>query len=278
MIRNLLKRFGKKRKVLIYGLPKSGTTILTYKIASALGKSTQVIFEPKHRNRDEEKSGNIVTKCLFGLNPDTHVTPDSIKEYEDYDKKIWIARDPRDVAISNFLYQWYRGHKPIEDSFENALKKVKDKEADPTSVKFYSLDRLKIYGKVFSTEELIDHHTAINNSICDMLKSAGNDWMIFKYENLIDEEFSELNTYLGFKIDSNAEVPDRFMRVRRSKLYDNWRDWFTPEDVEFYKPLYQEYMELMKYDSTDWELSKDPVLSPELGSEYIVKLFYGGVP
>jgi hypothetical protein len=30
---------------------------------------------------------------------------------EHNDRKIWMARDPRDVAVSRMLYRWQRGNK-----------------------------------------------------------------------------------------------------------------------------------------------------------------------
>ncbi|MEQ9618060.1 MAG: hypothetical protein RIG61_02675 [Deltaproteobacteria bacterium] len=281
-----LKILMKKMKVLIYGIPKTGTTILTYKISSALGESTQVIFEPKVRDKSIEKPGNIVTKCLFGFDPsEWYTTPETIEDYYNYEKKIWITRDPRDVIISSFLYQWFKGHDPQKESFKNALEAVKMKEENPNSIPFSVLDRIKINGMTLNTDELKNYHTKMNSDMFNLInkitryrfisKILKRDWFIFKYEDLIDNKIEKLNEYLGFSIDDEADIPKKFGRVKRSKAYGNWRDWFTPEDVEFYKPLYHEYMQLVNYDTNDWRLNDNPVLSPELGSKYMEKLFYG---
>jgi len=110
-------------KILIYGLPKSGTTKLTYVISKALDPPADIIFEPKSREREREISPNVLAKCLFGLDPGLYITPEKVNDFSDYDKKIWLARDPRDIAISSFLYQWYRAHNPDEDTFKVALNK-----------------------------------------------------------------------------------------------------------------------------------------------------------
>ncbi len=275
----------KNIKVLIYGLPKSGTTILTYKISNALGKSTQVIFEPKVRNKRIEKPGNIVTKSLFGLDPAGYTTPEAIKDYNNYEKKIWIARDPRDVIISSFLYQWFKDHYPQKESFKNALEAVKTKEKNPNSIPFYTLDQIKLRRSRLNTDELKNYHTKMDSVMCNLIHSMNKDWFIFrifkrdwfifKYEDLIDNKIDKLNAYLGFSIDNEVDVPEEFGRVKRSTSYGNWRDWFTPEDVEFYKPLYREYMQLINYDTDDWRLKDNPVLPPELGSKYMERLFCG---
>jgi sulfotransferase family protein len=264
----------KRIRVLIYGLPKSGTTLLTYKISNALGESTQIIFEPKSRDRKIENPNHIVTKCLFGLNSQAYATPATIREYDDYEKKIWIARDPRDVVISNFLYQWYLGHKPKEESFKRAFESVLQKEDRPSSVQLNELERIKINGAIFSSSDVKNYHKSMSDSICQMINSLGSNWYIYKYEDLIDYNCKRLNEYLGFDLDYEADVPEELGRVKRSKAYGNWRDWFTKEDVEFYKPLFNEYMQLMNYDTNDWDLNNNPILEPKLGSGYMEKLFY----
>ena len=144
-----------KYKVLIYGLPKSGTTILTYRIAEALGAKTQIIFEPKERKEKVEKSKKIVTKCVYKKHNSLDLIP---KIYDDYTKKIWIARDPRDIIISDFLYKWYKGHSPNKYYFDKALNKVKQKESNPLSVSFHSLQSIHINSNIL-LEELINYHS-----------------------------------------------------------------------------------------------------------------------
>jgi len=267
-------------KVLIYGRVKTGTTILTYQIANSLGNSTKIIFEPKSRNKDNENSGDVVTKCLYG-NPEkttgVNTSTEAIKNYQDYEKKIWIARDPRDQVISSILYRWYKGHNPSKNGFEMALEAVKSKERDSRSIPSYKIDQIQTSARVTHLNELKNRHMTINNSICKMLKIMDNTWFIFKYEDLVDNNFTGLNEYLGFSIDDEAEIPEKFNRVRRSKTYGNWRDWFTHEDIEFYKPLFNEYMHLMNYDTDDWELNKSPELSPALGSNYMEKIYYNKI-
>lgn len=262
-------------KILIYGQPKSGTTALTYKIANALGSSTQVIFEPKSRNREIETGENIVTKCLFGF-PPNHVSPDEIKEYNDYEKKIWIARDPRDIFISQFLYRWYHRSKSDERVFKGVLEKVKLKEKNRNSIPFYSLHVHRIDGEVLTLDRLRLHHQIMGEVLCDFIRGLDSDWFVFKYEDMIDGDFVKLNEYLGFEVKDNAEVPKTYLRVKRSKSYGNWRMWFTKEDVEFYRDLYTGYMQLIGYDTNDWEILDNETLPPELGSEYMKKLFFGG--
>ena len=98
-------------RVLIAGLAKSGTTILTYRVASCYDKP-KVFFEPGkakslhdisiHREIINLPREIVITKSLFSPQH-----PSSANQIGDlYDKKIWIYRDPRDWIISRFFYQW----------------------------------------------------------------------------------------------------------------------------------------------------------------------------
>ena len=69
----------------------------------------------------------------------------------------------------------------------------------------------------------------------------------------------------------NPEVPAGLQRVVRSRRAGNWRDWFCPEDVAHYRPLFAPYMERFGY-GDDWTLSPEPRIPAEEGSEYVLEL------
>ena len=50
---------------------------------------------------------------------------------EHYDRKIWMARDPRDAAVSRMLYRWHKGYEGNKKQFETHLDLVLKKEKDP---------------------------------------------------------------------------------------------------------------------------------------------------
>lgn len=261
-----------KIRVLIYGLPKSGTSLLTYMIAESIDGSVKIEFEPTERNKKLEKSNNVVTKCLFDFN--RLITPQKINDWNEFEKKIWLARDPRDIIISDFLYIWYWRHNPDKNNFEKALIKLKEKEKNNVSVPFHELEFYRHTGEVWSLEELISYHQQKLKSMYEFVTYLDNSWFIYKYEDIIDQRLKELSNYLGFEVNKRASVPSEFSRVVRSKTYSNWKNWFTSEDLQFYKPLMKDYMDLIGYDSNDWDLNIKQELKPEIGSEYMMKLFY----
>ena len=107
-------------KVLILGLGKSGTTAMVYKVAGGLpnchafsggqpGKHVGNYENAVYKHTYEERKGKSF---------------DLYKEHlkkESYDRKIWMARDPRDAAVSRMLYWWHKGHKGKKSSMNPIL-------------------------------------------------------------------------------------------------------------------------------------------------------------
>jgi hypothetical protein len=108
----------------------------------------------------------------------------------------------------------------------------------------------------------------------EFVNSLGNDWFLFKYEDMIDGNFDGLNDYLGFIVKNEAEVPESTgkAKVARKKAYGDWRNWFTEEDTQVFKPAYLPYLEAVGYDGNDWVVSAQPVIEPEFSSIYMKRL------
>ena len=60
---------------------------------------------------------------------------------EHYDRKIWMARDPRDVAVSRMLYRWHKGTFGRKKQYQAHLDTVLQKEKDPKSIPFCEICR-----------------------------------------------------------------------------------------------------------------------------------------
>jgi hypothetical protein len=194
---------------------------------------------------------------------------------ENYDRKIWIARDPRDAAVSRMLYRWHRGYSGDKKQYQTHLELVLKKEQNPRSVPFHVICRyIGHNGWPITTEEVVEKERIRYQNMGDFVNSLGEDWYLFTYENMVDKNFGGLNEYLGFKVEEDAEVPRSTgkAKVVRKKAVGDWRHWFTKEDVELYKPVYAPYMKLIGYDFEDWDLSPNPVIEPEYSSVYMKSL------
>ena len=258
-------------KILILGTGKSGTTALVYKVAGGLpncrafsggqpGKHVGNYENAVYKHTYEERKGKS-----FDLYQE-HL------QKEHYDRKIWIARDPRDAAVSRMLYRWHKGHRGKKEQYRAHLELVLKKERDPRSIPFHIICRYTAHdGWPISTEEVVEEEQIRYQNMSDFVKTLGEDWYLFTYENMVGKNFDGLNKYLGFEVVDNAEVPKSTgkAKVVRKKAVGDWRHWFTEEDVKLFKPTYLAYMKLIGYDCDDWALTPDPIIEPVYSSEYM---------
>jgi hypothetical protein len=267
-------------KILILGTGKSGTTALLYKVAGGLpncevfsggqpGKYSGQYENAVYKHTYEERKGKSFD--LF----EKHL------QKEHYDCKIWIARDPRDAAVSRMLYRWHklywwhRGYLEKKKQFLAHLDLVLKKERDPRSVPFHLICRYSGHnGWPISTEEVVEEERFRYQRMSDFVRSLGEEWFLFRYEDMVSRKVDGLNEYLGFQVEEDAEISQSTgkAKVVRKKATGDWRHWFTEDDVELFKPAYLPYMEAIGYDCNDWALSQNPVIEPEYSSTYMKSL------
>jgi len=261
-------------KIFILGTGKSGTTALLYKVAGGLPNCRA--FSGGTPGKYIGDYENAVYKHTYDERKGKNF--DLYREHlakEHYDRKIWMARDPRDSAVSRMLYRWHMGYRRHKKQYQAHLNLVLKKEQDPRSISFHEICRYTGFG---AWPRSIDDVLAEEHSRCEnmsqFVNSLGDDWFLFKYEDMVAKNFSDLNEYLGFNVDQDAEVPVSTgkAKVVRKKTTGDWRHWFTEKDVALFKPVYQSYMELIGYDCDDLALSSNPVIEPEYSSIYMKRL------
>ncbi len=262
-------------KILILGRGKSGTTGLLFKVAGGIPNCRSFSGgQPGKYSGDFE---NVVYKHTHSEEKGkTFELYQELVARENFDRKIWMARDPRDVAVSRMLFRWHKGHKGLRKQYREHLSLVEKKEQDPKSIAFHELYRyINRSGRIMTLEELVEKERRLHQRMSDFVKSAGSDWFVFKYEDMIQDNFDGLNKYLGYKISSGAQIPAATgkSKVVRKKSSGDWRHWFTEEDVEYFKPAYLPYMETIGYDCEDWTPCSNPVIEPRYSSLYIKELF-----
>ena len=261
-------------KVMILGLGKSGTTAMVFKVAGGL---------PNCQAFSGGKPGKYIGDYENAVYKHTY-EPRKGKDFElyqkhlsreHYDRKIWMARDPRDAAVSKMLYRWHKGIGGRKDQFQSHLELVLRKERDPRSVPFIEiLKHTGHKGRVTSSEDILEEERARYQDMGNFVKDLGDDWFLFTYENMVANKCDALNQYLGFEVQVDAEVPKSTgkAKVVRKKATGDWRHWFTEQDVELFKPAYLPYMETIGYDCQDWALDPNPVIEPEYSSQYMQRL------
>lgn len=259
-------------KICILGLGKTGTTALLFKVAGGLPHCAA--FSGGKPGRDLGNYENAVYKHTY--NERKGKTFDIFRDHfahEPYDRYIWTARDPRDAAISRMLYRWHLGYRGSEAQYRAHVELVLRKEKDPRSVSFAEICRYSGHGLwPRSIEEVIELERARYQRMTDFVRGLGDEWFLFKYEDLVEGRFDALERYLGFAVQREKEVPAPYRKVVRRKKYGDWRHWFTEGDAHLYRPAYGPYMELLGYDVEDWSLSPDPLIDPEYSSVYLQSL------
>jgi len=261
-------------KIMILGTGKSGTTALVYKVAGGLpncqafsggrpGKYIGDYENAVYKHTYQERKGKT-----FNLYEE-HL------QKENYDRMIWIARDPRDAAVSRMLYRWHRGYSGNKNQYKAHLELVQKKEQNPRSIPFHFICRYAGHnGWPITVKQVVEEEQVRYQNMVDFVKTLSEDWYLFTYENMVGKNFDGLNEYLGFEVEADGEVPKSTGKVKvvRKKAVGDWRHWFTEEDVEIYKPVYKSYMKLIGYDLEDWYLSPNPVIEPEYSSMYMKSL------
>lgn len=261
-------------KVLILGTGKTGTTAMVYKVAGGLPNCHA--FSGGHPGKHVGKYENAVYKHTYEERKGKSI--DVFKEHlakEHYDRKIWMARDPRDAAVSRMLYRWHRGNAGCKQQYEKHLELVLQKEKEPRSIPFFEICRYTGYsGSPRSVEEVVEEEVVRYQNMTEFVKDLGQDWFLFMFEDMVANKFDELNGYLGFEVQGDANVPSSSgkAKVIRKKESGDWRQWFTEEDVELFKPAYLPYMERIGYDCNDWAQDPNPVIDPRYSSEYMQRL------
>jgi hypothetical protein len=261
-------------KILILGTGKTGTTAMVYKVAGGLpnchafsggypGKHIGDYENAVYKHTYEERKGKSF---------------DVFKEHlskEHYDRKIWMARDPRDAAVSRMLYRWHKGYSGNKKQYEAHLDLVLQKEKDPRSIPFIEICRYTGHEDWPRTAEaVVEEEQHRYNQMLKFVNILDKDWFFFTFEDMVNNKVSALNDYLGFEIQTDAEVPSSSgkAKVIRKKGTGDWRHWFTDEDIELFKPAFTPYMEFNGYDCNDWTLDPNPVIEPQFSSVYMQSL------
>ena len=259
-------------KILILAVGKSGTTALLHKIGAT--RPDLQLFSGGKLDKVRSASSDAVFK--FTLSEHKGRSIENFREHlsqTEYDRKIWIARDPRDNAISRMLFRWYQGSKTHKGQYHSVIDLVEKKEKNPAAVSFCELMRFRIQrAQPVTLAEVIEIERRTFDQLVNFVSGLGNDWHVFKYEDLVDNNFARLNEYLGFEIKTETNIDRYTKKVARKKSTGDWRHWYTEEDVKLFGPVYARYMELIGYDCNDWALHEKQVIEPEYASLYLKRL------
>lgn len=252
-------------KILVVGLSKTGTTALYSLINDALSASYDRLFEPKIYTPNQNE--NVLCKVLLGPRLD-------LPSFAAFDKRITIVRDIRDRLISLLLYQqFHASYLKDKLSVKRVFECLVEKETSPCSVSLLSI--LGVISDAANDKELTERffkRIAAAMNEFDNYVNTYNSGLVYRYEQLVQSDFAPLECHLGIALPERINVPKTYNRVIRTKGYGSWRDWFTPTDVDYIKPLVSTWLSRYDYDVNDWELNDTPSIAPEHCSVYFERL------
>jgi hypothetical protein len=253
-------------KYLVLGQGKSGTTAIARALELGAGLPVQVFFEPRSLASvtATASSSSIVVKMLidhWAAGDQTHI--------DWFDRRVFIARDPRDVVISRLLYRVYDMqfiHDP--QKFEEFLAALRAKEQSPSEHTVKSL--FDLLAKLESSRSELTHLIHVHKKAVNIWRTVMDAAHLLRYEDFVDDRTEVLSAYVGFHVDSQVDVDPNWRRVSRTKSHGNWKHWFTPVDDDLARTTFADYLNTFGYD--DWEKPPIQSIDPEQSSKYVERV------
>lgn len=270
------------REILVMGLPKSATTGMYNDLVKALKPNVVDLFEARDnrhimnnaRIRQAMDNGATLMVKLVCVDHDSEsfniirVPVPNYESFMGYEKKIFMVRDPRDNLVSYMLYMVVNSRYLVRrPRAKQLISLIQEKEANPRTV---SVRRILALMSELNNSDFIGLLNQWRKFSVKFL-DANSDFFLFKYEDYIAGNMNLLEDYLGFQFKDTNDVPREYSFVARTKKSGDWRNWFLDEDVDYFRPGMQPYMEKYGYPD-DWTLPGKPTLDPACGSGYVSML------
>ena len=248
--------------VLIYGLPKSGTTFAFASVCEALPNNARNFERPTFVTQDDLNRG-LTAKMVYDKAGNLDYMNGIASRC---DKIIQIIRDPRDRLVSSILYAPYNlVTGPNKQSILGLPGLIRKKEEDPDSVSCAELVAA-LGGK--------DYYIPTMGKELDLI--AGDEWgakrgkpvLTVSYEGLMDGiAFDSISDFLGVKVKPTVKTSGALSRVSRSKRTGDWKNWLTINDVRDFNPIACTNIAHFRY-LPNWMLPARQVIEPQFGSEF----------
>jgi hypothetical protein len=256
-------------RIAIYGQYKTGTTGVFLALRRELPEATRTLFEaPAYAPEPEDTGRSILAKVILGLpGPGWDV---DYASFRGFGRHVYIVRDPRDWVVSGllFLVQQERAIWADDRNLGEVLALLEQKEEDPRSLPASAiLRRIAALGAGRSLEELTAWMGEQSRWLVEFERSLADPHRL-RYEDFVDGRLDGLGQYLGFPVRPGAEVPPEYDHVPRTRSHGDWRNWFLPEDVAIFRPVFEPYMRHYGY-GDDWTPSPQPVVRREHCTAYL---------
>lgn len=222
-------------EVVIAGPAKSGTTALFATIRGALEPPVRELFEARRfEPAPDDRYRSTLAKVLIGR--------PGLVDYASFDgfpKKIGIVRDPAGLAGSVALYSFFTAPLVTSDRVDRLLELLRRKEADPGSVSFLRAVR----GGSLPAPACGPSGSAHPHRVVP--RPHDHDHRVLRrpvgvprvHLRSVRARRARARGGLPGTAAGPAEDDPRVARVARTRAAGDWRNWFTPADMDFFRPL-----------------------------------------
>jgi len=257
-------------KIVIAGPARSGTTALFYAIRASVAGPVRELFEARRFEPAPDDEGRtVLAKVLIGRPGYADYA-----SFDAFDTEIGLVRDPRDWLLSVALHTVYGAPLVDEDRVRPVLDLLRRKESDPASASVRMLiDAVRTLhrpGEGLARGTIAEWCREHVDAVCDFF-DARPGYLVVPYEDVVGGRVEALEASLGFYLRSPVPPNPRLERVARTRGAGDWRNWFTPEDVTFFRPLFAPFMERFGYPDA-WDLPATRSVHPEHASGYVERL------
>lgn len=260
-------------KVCIIAPAKSGSTAIYNSVRSSLSRHghCHAFFEPQRpypllRLKNYDFAENFVTKIMVSR----MLLEKSDFHMDWFDKRIIVVRDVKDLIISQLLFRPMIAPLNVSpEAMTEFLALIKDKEINPQSISVFELHkRATELGISTLNWEIFRKH--LNHL---KVLQERHDCTLTYFEDYARGDYSNLRSVLSMPVGP-ANLDDTWVsHIQRKGKSGEWRDWFTPSDMEFVHDFFAEYNSAFGYDTPLKHEYNTAPIDPQSGSEYIKRKY-----
>jgi hypothetical protein len=261
-------------KLAIVAPAKSGSTAVYNSCRAALSRDGMLcrsIFEPQLprpilRLRNYDYSRPFVTKVMMSrmlvTMSDFHLGW--------FDKRILLVRDLKDLMVSELLFRPMVDPLSLDEAaLSEFVRLIQEKELNPASISIIRLhERANQLGVSFINWDL---YRQILNAMIELRSKY--EFSVIHFEDYSSGDYSGLRQIIGREVESTDLSSSWVSHIQRRGKHGDWRNWFTPEDLEFSQEFFKEYNNAFNYGSSGLGELHSATIDNEHGSKYIMRKF-----
>jgi hypothetical protein len=259
-------------RIVIFGQYKTGTTALFTLIRDALPGDTRTLFEPlAYRWEEGDSERWVLAKTI--LKYPGHPEPVDYASFLEFERRIYLVRDPRDWLVSSTLFLTQQKESIYGDEKATAfvLDYLTRKESDPESMPLRVLLEYILNAPPATGLDHFAKRTQGLQTWCIQFEARLENRFSLRYEDLVDGRLDRLSGYLGLPLKGDPRVDRAYDHVPRTRAYGDWKNWLLEEDADFFRPYFNAYIEYYGY-TPDWTPDVKRIIRPEFASDYVARV------